>query len=125
MTKNLFFEFRGKKFEIEFPNVGKYRSIENLKQTLSLGQYGDMFRSAINTSDEALTMIDIEAYFSILCPDLLKLLKCESFSELGIVDYKELKESYIKQFIPWWKGIEELLNPKPIEKANEPQEANG
>jgi hypothetical protein len=119
MIESLFFELKGKKFEIEFPNVGKYRSIESLKQSLSMGEYGNMLRSAINTSDEALDMIDMEAYFTILCPQIFKLLKCNSFGELGLKDYMEIKDAYKTQFIPWWTGIEEILHPKPIQKADE------
>lgn len=122
MIENLFLELKGRKFEVEFPNVGKYRSIESLKQNLSMGEYGNMFRSAINTSDEALDMIDMESYFSVLCPSLLEMFKCESFSQLGLVDYMEVKEAYKSQFVPWWKSIEAILHPKPIQKANEMSE---
>lgn len=111
MNEILNFNFKGKGYTIEYPNIGKYRQIDVLKQSLSLGQYGNLFRTMTKQSEESLDMIDVEAYMTVLCPSLLKSLKIETFSDLSLIDYKELKTAYQDQFIPWWNEIERMLNP--------------
>jgi hypothetical protein len=60
-------------------------------------------------SDEALLMIDIEAFMTAFCPEFIKSLKPSSFSELGFEDYLEIKEVYIEQIVPWLEKIESML----------------
>ena len=119
MNEILNFQFRGKNYSIEFPKVGQYREIDVFKQTLSMGQYGSMFRTMTAQSEESLDMVDMEAYFSVLSPKLIKSLGVESFSNLDLLTYKELKVEYRKQFIPWWNEIEKMLRPEPVKKETE------
>lgn len=122
MNEILNFEFKGKVYTIEYPNIGKYRKIDILKQSLSLGQYGNLFRTMTSTSEESLDSIDIESYMSVLCPKLLKDLKIDSFDDLPISTYKELKNAYKQQFVPWWNEIEKLLKPEPSKEVKEDEE---
>jgi hypothetical protein len=103
---------KGNNYVIEFPNVGLFQNIETMKQVLSKGMYSSLMSMGTVSSSEALDMIDMEAYFSILCPKLIKDLKCDNFGELGLEDYMELKVIYRDNFIPWWSNILELLSPK-------------
>lgn len=119
MNEVLNFEFKGKVYTIEYPNIGKYRQIDILKQSLSMGQYGNLFRTMTNTSEESLDSIDIESYMSVLCPKLIKELKIDSFDNLPITTYKELKKAYKEQFVPWWNDIEEMLRPEPSKEVTE------
>jgi hypothetical protein len=83
-----------------------------MKHLLSRGMYSSLMNMSTVSAIEALDMIDMEAYLTILCPQLMKDLKCDSFGELGLEDYLELKQAYNEKFIPWWNGIIELFNPK-------------
>lgn len=62
-------------------------------------------------------MIDMEAYFSVLCSKLIEDLRCNSFSDLGLLDYMELKKVFKEKFVPWWNEIEQLLHPQPVKKV--------
>jgi len=112
----LIFTLKGKSYNIDFPRVGEYRTIQAMKQTLSLNTYGSMSRSMMKSSEEALDMIDMEAYFSVLCPKLIEDLKCESFSELGLSDYLIIRKVFKDKFVPWWNSVEELLHPNTQKK---------
>ncbi|MCK9543795.1 MAG: hypothetical protein M0R03_17385 [Novosphingobium sp.] len=125
MNEVLNFEFKGKVYTIEYPNIGKYRKIDILKQSLSMGQYGNLFRTMTKQSEESLDMIDIEAYMTILCPKLFKDLGIQSFDELNFITYKTLKKSYKEQFIPWWNSIEEMLIPESLNKEKDEEERAG
>lgn len=116
VNENLIFTLKGRSYEMTFPRVGEYRTIEAMKQTLSLNTYGSLYRSMMTSSEEALDMIDMEAYFSVLCPKLIEDLKCESFSELGLLDYLAVKKVFKEQFTPWWNEIETLLRPNSKKK---------
>ena len=115
INESLVFTLKGKSYEMTFPRVGEYRTIEAMKQTLSLNTYGSMSRTMMRNSEEALDMIDMESYFTVLCPKLEKDLKC-SFSELGLLDYLELKKVFKEQFNPWWNEIEKILHPTPSKR---------
>lgn len=112
VSRVLNFEFKGVSYPIEFPNVGKFRNVEVMKQSLSGGTYGAMIKTNNDNSFDALDMIDMEAYLTVLAPDLIDKLECKSFSDLGLIDWMMLKDSYVKQFIPWWSSIKKLLNPQ-------------
>lgn len=119
IDRQLEINVKGNKYIIEFPNVGKFQNIETMKQVLSKGMYGALINTGTVTASQALDMVDIEAHLSILIRGddngknkLLKDLKCDSFSELGLEDYLELKKIYDDTFLPWWNNILELLNPK-------------
>lgn len=112
MDKNLLLKVKSNTYEIVFPNVGKFQRIESLKQVISNGMYHQLLSTPTISSYEAMDMIDIEAYFTILAPKLVEDMKCESFSDLGLEDYLELKEVYKEQFVPWWSNIIDLINPQ-------------
>ena len=99
------FKIKGNEYLLKFPNVGNFRRIESLKQALSNGMYASMVGTYTDAAQSAADMIDIESYFSVLCPDLLKDFKCESFSDLGLKDFMELQNAYKEQFVPWWNEI--------------------
>lgn len=120
MDENLIFTLKGRSYEMTFPRVGEYRTIEAMKQTLSLNTYGSMYRTMMVSSEEALDMVDMEAFFTVLCPKIVKDLKCDSFAELGLKDYLEVKKVYKEKVLPWWAEIEQLLHPKvETKKATE------
>jgi len=115
MERQIVLKVKGNNYTIEFPNVGKFQRIESMKQVISQGMYSQLISTATLSTVEALNMVDMEAYLSILAPQLIKDLKCDSFSELDIEDYLELKKVYLDQFVPWWNSILNLINPNERE----------
>lgn len=112
MEKVIVLKVKGNHYEIEFPNVGQFQTIESLKQILSKGMYSALMGTSTESSFEVLDMIDMEAYLTVMAPKMIEDLKCKTFGELGLEDYLELKTAYKDQFLPWWVGILEILNPK-------------
>jgi len=111
ISKELILTIKGNTYSVAWPNIGNFQRIESLKQVLSNGMYASLMSVPTVSSSEALDMIDMEAFFTVLIPQLIKDLKCNSFGELGIEDYKELHEVYEEKFVPWWSSILELLRP--------------
>lgn len=112
MERQIVFKVKGMNYPIEFPNVGKFRKIEAMKQIISNGMYGQILSTGTLSSNEAADMIDIEAYFIVLCPKLMEDLAPKSFEEMDIEDFGELKTAYQEQFIPWWNSILRILKPE-------------
>lgn len=113
---NSYLEFKVKTniYKIEDVRVGHFIDLEKVKASLSGGMYGSIFRMGTVASDEALTMIDIEAFFTVFVPKLLKDLQSDSFRDLGFADYNEIKKVYVEKVIPWYneyvKSIREVQN---------------
>lgn len=112
MDRQIVLCVKGNSYPIEFPNIGKFQMIETMKQIVSKGMYQALLQTSTVSSMEVLDMIDMESYLTVLCPQLIKDLKCESFGNLDIEDYQELKKCYQEQFIPWWNNILDILSPK-------------
>ena len=111
MEATLILSIKGVDHHITFPRIGKFKNIESLKQALSNGMYSSLMKTNTEEAYEALDMIDMEAYFSVLFTKLMESLECDSFSDLGMADYLEVKKVYVEKFVPWWKKILKELNP--------------
>lgn len=103
-------EVKGKEYKISYPNVGQYYNIEATKQSLGKGYYNSLLGNPTKTAQNALDMIDIEATLSVLVPELLKDLKAKRFSDLGVKDFKELREIYNTKIYPFLKELTDLLS---------------
>lgn len=101
---------KGRKYEIQFPNVGQYYQIEVNKQRLGKGSYNSLIGNPTITAQRALDMIDVEATLSVLCPQLVADLKVKSFSELGLKDFKEISDIYMNEVFPFLKEAEKILS---------------
>ena len=109
MKESVTVKIFGKEYTIPFPNVGQYYRIESTKPEISSGMYNSMLLSNTLSAQNALDMIDVEATLIVLCPELIKDLKVENFSKLGIKDYREIKNVYFKEVAPFFKEINDLL----------------
>lgn len=110
ITESKKIKIRGKEYTLTFPNVGQYYEIEAMKQRLGRGFYNTMLGNPTKTAQEALDMIDIEATISILMPELMKDLKVDSFSQLGLLDYQDIKKVYNTEIFPFMKEIIDMLS---------------
>jgi hypothetical protein len=100
----LTFVVKGNTYTIKVPTPGDMIDVERMKQVLSAGFYGEMMRTNSISAQESLMVIDIQAHFAILCPQLMKDIKAEDVRKLTIEDYRELKTAYTTQFVPWWNN---------------------
>lgn len=102
---------------IKAPNAGQLIDIENLKITLS-PMYRELAKKGMILSDLALDIIDMQAYFSVLCPQLLKDVKV-SLDELALPDLLQLRDAYHKQFLPWWNKWIKVIGDLPEDMQEE------
>ena len=114
MERKKSFEFKGIKYTIEFPTVGEYIKIETEKLDVSLGKFGNLISSGTVSSYRAIQMIQSISLLTVLCPDLVKNLNVDSFSEIDAKDFIDLIKIYQKEIAPWYndwfKEFNELLN---------------
>ena len=95
---------------IKPPTVGQFYDIEVNKQLFGKGVYSAVIKTNTMNAQSAADMIDIEAHLRVLMPaEFFKDLKSETFQDLDIVDYNVLRTTYVKEFLPWWKSIQDLL----------------
>ena len=105
----LTFNIKGKEYKTKRATVGTFVDLWKVKTSLSMGTYGQMYRFALVGADSALNIIDIEAFFSVFSPAVLEDLKPRLISDMGIEDFKELREVYKEQIAPWIEKMESLL----------------
>ena len=109
MNREIKISVKENSYKVSFPNVGQFLNIEALKATLSDGLYGAMQASRTIDSGFALDVVDMEAYFTVLCPDLVKDLNVKSFRELDIVDVIELRTVFVDQMLPFIKQWRDII----------------
>lgn len=110
--EKLNFVIKGKSFSTEAINVGRMIDLWKMRAALSMGSYGQLYRMALESSDDALLMIDIEAFFTVFCPEFITALKPGSVRDMGLEDYLELRDLYISEIMPWLIKVEGLLKKK-------------
>lgn len=110
--EQLTFTFKGKNYTTEPVTVGRFVDLWKLRSVLSMGTYGQLYRNSMASSDEALTMIDIEAFMGVFCPAFKIDLKPGTIGELGLSDYLELKQVFTSTIQPWLVSLENLLKKK-------------
>lgn len=115
MQDSIILTFKGQNYPIHLNDVtvGKYRDMQVMKQSLSMNNYASLYRTMMVDSEDALDMIDIEANLTVMCPELIKVLKVP-FSSLGLLDFIEIRREYKKTFEPWWEEVMKLLRPEPL-----------
>lgn len=108
---------KGVKYTASFPTVGDFLNIERYKMTLSASQYSAMVASGLFSAGQALDIIDMIAYFTVLIPKLKEDLKVETFSELDLLDSKELVDLYKGEFKPWVEEWMKLFSEPSVKKT--------
>lgn len=98
-----------KSYQVEIPTGGQLVQIENLKAIYSGNNYGGVAGSNTIGANYALDLVDMNAYLTVLCPDLIKDLKTEDLFKIDIFDLKELKEAYDNEFVDWVNKWQEAL----------------
>lgn len=109
VRKPLTFTVKQNQYSIKTPTAGQLWDVEELKAVLSNGNYGNVLRNRTFWSEYSLDTIDMFAYLSIMCPDLIKDLNVTSWKQLDPFDLAELKAAYRAQFIPWFSKFTEML----------------
>lgn len=99
-------------YVIRVPDGGQMLDIENMKAALTL-YYREMSDKGTVLSNLALDIVDMTAYFSILCPNLIRDLHVP-ISKLSLPDILQLRQSFTEQFIPWWNQWVSLINGVPL-----------
>ncbi len=98
-----------KHFSVTFPNVGQIIDMESLKQGLSSNRYGQMAASGIASNYYALDLIDMIAFYKILCPEVTQHFDIKNYADLSMEKAQELLEPFKKKLQPWYiKTLNEI-----------------
>lgn len=119
LQREFTFKVKDNKYRVSIPNPGQLLAIETEKASISMGIYRNIMAANTIGSNYALDIVDMQAYLSVLVPDLLKDLKAPIL-ELDLLDFNQLKKEYSEQFIPWVNSWMSMINAAP-EKIVESQ----
>jgi hypothetical protein len=116
MNRKLRLEFKtleGKvktSYEVEYPTIGQMMDVESLKLAYSKGKYTEMILSGTKWMSRVLNYVDMLAYFTVMCPDLIKDSKVD-LANLDLLDvHKGMLGVYKDQFLPWWNEYEAMIS---------------
>jgi len=102
-------KFRGNDYIVKFPNVGQMIDIENNKMSLTNGRYADMAMSPLKIQIFQLDITDMISYFAILIPQIKEDLGLKNWRDMDAILAKELVKTFKKDFIPWFKPLNNEL----------------
>jgi len=100
IARDVLIEVYDKKYNLKLPTNRQLINIEAMKSRLSLGMYDQMILGKTYGAQNALNMIDMICYLSVLCPDVLKDLKVD-IDDLNVIDSMALLKVYIEKVEPW------------------------
>lgn len=111
-------------YTVTVPTAGQLLEIENMKVALSV-YYREIADKQTILGNLALDIVDMQAYFTALCPQLLLDLKTP-IHKMTLPDLLQLRKVFSEQFIPWWNEWVKLINHVPLmpEKDSETQKSN-
>lgn len=104
MEQTKIVQFKGNSFTVSLPNNRQYVQIQNLKTSLASNY--DSLEYNGPEGMFAQSIVDAESHLHFMCPDLIRSLN-KSFSELSLIESRELVELYAKEIRPWYN---EFLN---------------
>jgi hypothetical protein len=96
-------------YNVSFDNIGSFVEVESRKAQLANDRYLGLLKSNTLSSIKALDFIDMIAYYEVFIPALIKDLKVDSITQLGVIDANELLKTYKEQFYPWLKEWLKIL----------------
>lgn len=113
----------GNSYNIEFPNVGQYLDIENMKMMLTNNTYSALLQSRLRTAYFAIDLVDAISVMYILIPGLRKDLNVKDYNELDTFMAKKIVKVYQEQIKPWYDELmNDLLDLDPINEINQDRE---
>jgi len=102
-------------YRVSIPKGGQLVQIENLKAVFSANNYNGIMSSNTIGSNHALDMVDMNAYISVLVPELIQDLKVKDLLDLDIFDLQAVQSAYSEIMVPWindWQTALRKLNEK-------------
>lgn len=122
------FKVKGNPYSMQFPTVGQFLDIEAKRLIYSNNTYSQMLMSPLKSSNKAMDIIDMAATLSVLCPALVKDLKCPTLLDLDIFDSKELMDVWNDELKSWseeWMKLfvssasDDTEKPKKVDTSEE------
>lgn len=113
IEREITISYNDKKFQVKFPNVGQMIDIESLKNSLTMGKYGQFAASGVKSMYFILDVVDTIAFLTIMCPKLKNFITEEDsnqdYTQMKPETIKELVKVYKNQILPWYSNILKLL----------------
>lgn len=116
IRRQIVFEVKGKEYVIKFPNLGQLWDVEKYKSIFSDGHYGSVLNNRTNWAYYNLDNIDMFAYLTALCPELMKDLNFKGWKYMDPIDALELSKAYKDQLLPWISEISGFLKVSNLEE---------
>ena len=108
----------GQDFLIGFPNVSQHMEIEAMKHSLTNGQYGEMVRAGVKTTDRNLDLVDSISVFSVLIPTLKDRLGDSTWRNMDMKTGLQIAKAYREEYYPWYNEIMTQLDKEYKEISN-------
>ena len=98
-------------FDIADVSVNDYIGITNEKIRIT-PNYAKIATSPLMSAFNSANIIDMIATFRILKPEIEDAVHGKDFSQLNILDIKDLLDVYVKEFSPWYSSwMKEFESP--------------
>jgi len=122
LKRSISIEVKGNMYDLRYPTVYQVMQIEAMKSRLTNGEYGNMVTQGTFNALTALDFVDMVAYLTVLCPELLGDLKAKSIVDMDAMDAKELMDVYKRDVTGWireWQRILSGVNEKEVQEVND------
>ena len=109
-AKSTVIKIKGNEYTVQFPNTGQYIDIQSLRTKIASDNYHLIALSTDSDSGYAMLLCDMIATFNVLIPELKDNLNISSMLGLSMIESRELLDSYLKYWIPFYKQWMDILS---------------
>lgn len=112
LQEKIVFSIKGKTYESQPLIVGRVIDFYKTRTMIAAGTYQMLYSDYVGTPDKLTEMINAQAFMQIFCPQFIEDIKPTSISELGIVDFMEVLDVYLKDIKPFIDSLAQFLTTK-------------
>jgi hypothetical protein len=112
LQEKIVFSIKGKSYESLPLIIGRVIDFYKTRALLASGTYQMLYSDYVGTPVNIAEAISAQAFMQIFCPKFIEDLKPNTISEMGLVDFAEVLDVYLKDIKPFIESLANFLTTK-------------
>lgn len=112
LQEKIVFSIKGKTYESQPLIIGRVIDFYKTRAMLASGTYQMLYSDYVGTPANITEAISAQAFMQIFCPKFIEDIKPNTIAEMGVVDFMEILDVYLKDIKPFVDSLAQFLTTK-------------